>query len=30
VGMMTAFVASVFGTAIGVYFGRRVVDNLLS
>ena len=29
VGFMTAFVVSVFGTAAGVYFARRFMDDLL-
>ena len=30
VGLMTAWTASVFGTAVGVYVGRWVVDEYLS
>jgi hypothetical protein len=28
VGLMTAFCLSIVGTAAGVYFGRRIADNL--
>ena len=28
VGLMTAYFASVFGTAAGVFAGRRLADNL--
>ena len=27
-GFMTAFIVSIFGTAIGVYVGRRLADEL--
>lgn len=27
-GLMTAYVASVVGTAVGVYLGRRAADRL--
>ena len=29
VGFMTSYVLSVFGTAAGVYYGRRLFDILL-
>jgi hypothetical protein len=29
VGMMTAFLVSVLGTAVGVYAGRRIAATLL-
>ena len=29
VGLMTAYVFSVFGTAAGVYFGRQAAGSLL-
>ena len=29
VGLMTAFVVSVFGTALGVYLGRWAMDELV-
>lgn len=28
VGFMTAFIVGIFGTAIGVYLGRRLADEL--
>jgi hypothetical protein len=27
-GMMTAFIVSMIGTGVGIYFGRRVADML--
>jgi ABC-type dipeptide/oligopeptide/nickel transport system permease subunit len=29
VGLLTAYFASVFGTAVGILAGRRLVENLL-
>jgi len=29
VGLVAAYFASVFGTAAGIFFGRRLAENLL-